>query len=255
MRRLLTTGPDGHGEDPFDVYRLDREVPHDRPWALANMVVGIDGSAAVDGRVGGLSSPKDRELFVLLRSLADVVLIGAATVRAEGYGPVRLPVALQERRALAGRPPTPPLAIVTRSLDLDWDSALFSTDTAIRPIIVTVAASAARVPSHAQGRADVIVAGDESVDLGVAMAELFRRGVTNLLTEGGPTLLGELIAEELLDELCLTLAPLAGGDPLPVAIRPQVSESLRAFQLASVLEEDGHLFLRYLSSDPADHDR
>ena len=255
MRQLLTTSSDGHGEDPFDVYRLDREVPHDRPWALANMVVGIDGSAAVGGRVGGLSSPKDRELFVLLRSLADVVLIGAATVRAEGYGPVRLPAALQEQRALAGRPPTPPLAVVTRSLDLDWDSALFSSEAGVRPIIVTVAASAALVPGHAHGRADVIVAGNESVDLGVAMAELARRGVTILLTEGGPTLLGELMAKELLDELCLTLAPLAGGDPLPVAIRPQGPEGLRAFQLASVLEDDGHLFLRYLSSGQADSDR
>src|SRR5690349_1558330 len=78
------------GEDPFAVYRGGRDAPPGRPWILGNMVSGIDGSAAVGGRVGGLSSARDRELFVLLRSLADAVLIGAATVRTEGYGPVRL---------------------------------------------------------------------------------------------------------------------------------------------------------------------
>ncbi len=248
MRQLLPGTAGSHDEDPFGVYRDDRQAHDVRPWTLANMVVGIDGSAAVGGRVGGLSSPRDRELFVLLRSLADVVLIGAATVRAEGYGPVRLPAALQEQRAAAGRSPTPPLAVVTRSLDLDWGSALFSPDAVARPIIVTVAAAADTVPSHVEDRADVIVAGDASVDLAMAMAELRRRGMTTVLTEGGPTLLGELMARELLDELCLTLAPLSGGDPLPLAIRPQGPIELRAAQLASALEEDGHLFLRYLCS-------
>jgi riboflavin biosynthesis pyrimidine reductase len=212
------------------------------------MVSGIDGSAAVGGRVGALSSPKDRELFVLLRSLADAVLIGAATVRTEGYGPVRLPPALQEKRVADGRSPTPPLAIVTRSLALDWDSPLFSPDTQVRPVIVTVAAVADAAMTKARERADVVVAGDESVDLRLAAVELGRRGVSTLLTEGGPTLLGELMARDLLDELCLTLAPLAGGDPLPIALRPDGAGDLRGFSLASVLEEDGHLFLRYLDA-------
>ncbi len=246
MRQLLPRragGPDGEG---FAVYGLERQAPPNRSWVLANMVVGIDGSAAVQGRVGALSSSKDQELFVLLRSLADVVLIGAATVRAEGYGPVRLPVAMQERRAAAGRLPVPPLAVLSRSLDLDWDSALFSPETAVRPIILTVAAAAHSAKDRIGDRADVIVAGDESVDLDVALAELRHRGMTTVLTEGGPTLLGELVARDLLDEFCLTLAPLAGGDPLPVAIRPHGLDALRAFDMASVLEEDGHLFLRYL---------
>src|SRR6478672_7900328 len=121
-------GSSDQREDPFAVYRAERPGPSGRPWILGNMVCGIDGSAAVGGRVGGLSSPKDRELFVLLRSLADAVLIGAATVRTEGYGPVRLPPTLTEQRIAGGRSPTPPLVIVTRSLTLDWDSPLFSPD-------------------------------------------------------------------------------------------------------------------------------
>jgi riboflavin biosynthesis pyrimidine reductase len=245
VRQLLPTDDGAEIGEPFAVYRTARVALEARPWVLANMVVGIDGSAAVGGRVGGLSSARDRELFVLLRSLADAVLIGAATVRAEGYGPVRLPAALQEQRKARGYPAVPPLAVVTRSLDLDWGSAMFSPDAAVRPIIITAAASADAAPPEAKELAEVIVAGEDSVDLALAAAELKARGVTTLLTEGGPTLLGELMARGLLDELCLTLAPLSGGDPLPVAIRPDGPGDLSAFRLASVLEEDGHLFLRY----------
>lgn len=245
MRRLLPASAADGSEDPFAVYRVSRDAGDDRPWLLGNMVVGIDGSAAVGGRVGGLSSPTDRHLFVLLRSFADAVLIGAATVRAEGYGPVRLPSALQDERVAAGRSRVPPLAVVTRSLDLDWSSALFAPDVAVRPIIITVAAAADTAPAAVRARADLIIAGDQSVDLRMACGELRRRGMTTVLTEGGPTLLGELMARELLDELCLTLAPLAGGDPLPVAVRPEGPGGLQGFSLASVLEEDGHLFLRY----------
>ena len=93
----------------------------------------------------------------------------------------------------------------------------------------------------------MVIAGDESVDLRLAAVELGRRGMSTLLTEGR-TLLGELMARDLLDELCLTLAPLAGGDPLPIAIRPDAAGDLRGFSLVSVLEEDGHLFLRYLDA-------
>ncbi len=246
MKQLLPAsdhrGPD---DDPFAVYRTERLAHGHRPWVLANMVAGIDGSAAVSGRVGRLSSPRDQELFVLLRSLADAVLIGAATVRAEGYGPVRLPSEVQEQRAAAGRSPVPPLAIVTRSLALDWGSPLFSEDAPVRPVVITVAAKRGAL-AQAQDCAELIIAGEESVDLGIALGELRRRGMTAVLTEGGPTLLGELMAAGLLDELCLTLAPLAGGDPLPVAVRPQGPGGLRRFELESVLEEDGHLFLRYL---------
>jgi riboflavin biosynthesis pyrimidine reductase len=240
------TGASQPGDDPFAVYGTRRPAPADRPWVMANMVAGIDGSTAVDGRVGALSSRKDRALFVRLRSLADAVLIGAATVRSERYGPVRLPTALQAERREAGRPVAPPLAIVTRSLALDWESPLFAADGPVRPIVITAASAAPDALVQARDRADVIIAGDDMVDLGHALAELRCRGMTTVLTEGGPTLLGELMAGDLLDELCLTLAPLAGGDPLPVAIRPDGAGDLRAFELASVLEEDGHLFLRYL---------
>ena len=248
MKQLIPgDAVDRSDDDPFAVYRGARTGPTQRPWVLANMVAGIDGSAAVGGRVGGLSSARDRELFVLLRSLADVVLIGAATVRAEGYGPVRLPPDLREQRVATGLPQVPPLAVVTRSLDLDWDSSLFATGASERPIVITAGGADVSQLAQAEEHAEVIIAGEQSVDLGLALADLHRRGMTTLLTEGGPTLLGELMAGGLLDELCLTMSPMAGGDPLPVAVRPHGPGELVAYRLASVLEEDGHLFLRYMA--------
>src|SRR3954454_7981907 len=103
----------------------------------ANMVAGLDGSAAVDGRVAGLSNAADRALFQQLRAEADVVLVGAGTVRAERYGPVRLTDAQVAARVDAGRAPRPPIAVVTRSLRLDWTAPLFADATSPRPLVIT----------------------------------------------------------------------------------------------------------------------
>ncbi len=111
----------------LDPYReVDRTRAEGGAWVLANMVGGLDGSAAVGGRVGALTGGADAVLFRRLRALADVVLVGAETVRAEGYGPVRLPDDLRAERVAAGRPPVPPVAVVSRSLRLDWDGPLFT---------------------------------------------------------------------------------------------------------------------------------
>src|SRR6478752_6724615 len=103
MERLA---PAEEVEDPLTLYRDVARVP--RPggpgcWVMANMVAGLDGCAAVGGRVAVLSGAVDRALFLAMRSLADVVLVGASTVREEGYGPVRLTEAQQAARRAAGR--------------------------------------------------------------------------------------------------------------------------------------------------------
>src|SRR5687767_5548643 len=123
MHRLVAGEAVADIVDPYAAVVRPR-VGH-RPWVLANMVVGLDGSAAIAGRVGPLSEGADAELFRLLRSVADVVLVGASTFRAEGYGPVRLPEERQQARVKLGRAPRPPLAVVSRSLALDWSSAPF----------------------------------------------------------------------------------------------------------------------------------
>lgn len=231
-------------DDVLEPYRsVERPAHADRPWLLANMVAGLDGSAAVRGRVGALSDETDRALFHLLRSLADVVLVGAATVRQEGYGPVRIPEDRQQERAAQGRAPVPRLAVVTRSLELDPEARCFTGD-GPAPLIVTCEAADAERRARFDGVADVLEAGGPSVDLGLALRLLHEDGVRTVLTEGGPALLGQFVEGGFLDELCLTLAPMMGGDALPVSVS-SATTVLTRFRLGHVLAADSTLFLRY----------
>jgi riboflavin biosynthesis pyrimidine reductase len=236
--RWLRPGDEIH--DVLDPYRsVGRPASAGRPWVVANMVCDLTGSTTIDGRVGALSSGADVELFRRLRSLADVVLVGAETVRRERYGPVRV----EDRDATAGRPP-PPIAVVSRSLDFDWTIPLFASDGAPRPIVITCTAASPSAVAVAEEHADLLVAGDASVDMAAAMRGLAERGAEVVVCEGGPHVLGELVAAGCLDELCLTVAPLMGGDPLPVAVLPAGS-GLHGFRLSQVAEDEGTLFLRY----------
>jgi riboflavin biosynthesis pyrimidine reductase len=176
-------------------------------------------------------------------------------VRAERYGPVTLTDDQVAVRVGAGRSARPPVAVVTRSLQLDWRIPLFARPaTPDRAMVITCAAAGAGAIGAASEHAEVVVVGDDVVDLAAALAELGRRGLRRVLTEGGPALLGELISLGLLDELRLTLAPVVGGDPLPIVsgVAGPGAPSLTTFDLADVRREDGHLFLRYLTRK-ADH--
>jgi riboflavin biosynthesis pyrimidine reductase len=224
---------------------VDRSPPGDRPWVLANMVAGLDGSAAAGGRVGGLSDEVDRALFRLLRSLADVVLVGAETVRRERYGAVRLPDDRRAARTAAGRPAVPRLAVVTRSLALDLGSRLFTgAEPDARTVVVTCEAADPERLAEAANVADVVVAGGERVEPAAALDELAGLGAGVVLCEGGPALLGELVDADLLDELCLTLSPVMGGDAIPVAVSAGGADLAR-FRLGHALASDSTLFLRY----------
>lgn len=239
--------------DVLDPYRdVDRVRAEGGSWVLANMVGGLDGSAAVGGRVGALTGGSDAVLFRRLRALADVVLVGAQTVRAEGYGPVRLPDDLRAERVAAGRTATPPVAVVSRSLRLDWDGPLFTeADATSRTLVITGPESAANPAGDAARDHAELVVVDPPADgpnAGVSvpglLAALADRGHEVVLCEGGPALLGELVAAGRLDELCLTIAPVIGGDPLPVVtIVP--GTALRTFTLCQVATDEGSLFLRY----------
>jgi len=233
-------------DDILAPYERDRRARDGAPcWVLANMVAGLDGTAAVAGRVGALSHETDAALFQLVRSVADVVLVGAETVRREGYGPVVLPEDSRAQRVDRGRAPTPPLAIVSRSLRLDWDSPLFApVDGAKAPVVVTCGAADPALLERARGLAQVVVAGEAEVDLAGALEQLRALGHEVVLCEGGPTLLGQLASAGLLDELCLSLTPMMGGDPLPVAITPTGGDT-SAFRLCHVAADHGTLFLRY----------
>jgi riboflavin biosynthesis pyrimidine reductase len=224
MRQLLPTPVDP--VDPMAVYG-DLPTAAGRPAVRLNMIASVDGATTLAGVSGGLGGRADHALFAVLRSPADVVLVAAGPVRAEHYGPSSTPI-----------------AVVSRSLRLDWDARFFTAPIA-RPILVTVAQAPPNQLARAAEVADVVIAGDWDVDLATALVALGDRGWRPVLAEGGPTLNGQLARAGLLDELCLTLSPwLASGDanrildgrPLPAA------GGLRPY---SICEQDGFLFLRY----------
>ncbi|MCD4525393.1 dihydrofolate reductase family protein [Nocardioides sp. cx-173] len=224
---------------------VDRSRPRHECWVAGHMVAGLDGTAAVGGRVGSLSTGPDQALFRRMRQLADIVLVGAETVRREGYGPVRLAEEAQEWRRVRGLSPTPPLAVVSRSLNLDWDAAVFREAPAdARTHVITCAAADSQRLARAEGVATVVMAGDERVEPEAALRALAGLGRRVVLCEGGPTWLGELVAADRLDELCLSLSPLMGGDPLPVAVTPP-GAGLAEFDLMGAMSEEHTLFLRY----------
>jgi riboflavin biosynthesis pyrimidine reductase len=189
------------------------------------MVASADGATAVDGRSGPLGGAGDRAVFATLRGLADVVLVGAGTARDESYGPPR-------REGLR-------IAIVTRSLRLDWDSDLMRSG---RAIVVTTE-TAGEVPAGVTA----VRAGRDDVDLTLAVQRLGEIGAGVVMAEGGPSLNGTLVAAGLVDELCLTVSPhLVAGRSERVA--HGAAAVLSRLDLAHVLEEDGWLFLRYVAA-------
>jgi riboflavin biosynthesis pyrimidine reductase len=221
------------------------------PWVRANMVTSLDGAATLLGRSGGLSGEADRQVFAMLRAITDVILVGAGTARAEGYAPVR-PESEGVRWAWLreGRAPSPPIAVITGRLGLDLDSPLLTeAPEYARTIVITTESAPATRRAAAARTADVVVAGDTSVDLPAAITALAELGHWRVLAEGGPYLLGQLTAAGRLDELCLTVSPLLAGPgagrivqgaPLPDGT------PVSSMRLGHVLADEGYLFCRYL---------
>ncbi len=230
--------------DLVRAYGLPAGAGRDRPFVRCNMISSIDGAIAVHGGSGELGGPPDSRVFAVLRSLADVVLVGAGTARAEGYGPARIGDALRRARVDRGQQPVPPIAMVTRSSEPDW-SAPFFTEAEVRPIIVTTNAYDAAARARGEKVADFVVAGDERVDPGRALDELGRAGHRSVLLEGGPGLNADVVRAGLLDELCLTVSPrLVAGSGSRLLAGPELPEPL-GLETVQLLEEDGFLFFRY----------
>ena len=217
------------------------------PWLRATRVTSADGAAAVDGRSGGLSGEADRLVFSVLRSLADVILVGAGTARAERYRPVRASEVWTELRD--GQAPVPPIAMVTRKLDLNEDAPLLAPAAeGARTIVLTSQSAPAARRAAVARHADVVVAGRGAVSPAEAVAALAARGYRRVLVEGGPGLLGQVAAAGLLDELCVTFSPvLEGGRAGRIVAEPQAGPGPAAgLSLAHVLEDHGALLCRYL---------
>ncbi|WP_265562616.1 pyrimidine reductase family protein [Streptomyces hygroscopicus] len=216
------------------------------PWLRANMVSTLDGAAQHEGRSQPISGAADMRIFGTLRGLADAVIVGAETVRQEGYRPAREREAFAALRKAAGQGPAPAIAVVSASLELDFSWPLFTSPLVPTLLLTGAAAAPDRVAAAEKAGARVVIAGDGmGVDPARAVRALADLGLTRLLTEGGPRLLGQLVAAGVLDELCLTISPmLTAGDAQRIAGGPSVTVPKR-FALVSLLEEEGYLFGRY----------
>ena len=243
MRLLFPNAVDD--VDPIEVYG-DLPSARSRPSVRLNMIVSVDGGTSWNGVSGALGGPADRALFPVMRSFADIVLVASGTMRAEQYGPARLPDDVRARRLAQGQQPVPPIAVVSRRCEFDWGSPFF-TEATERPVVVTAASADPVNVARATEVADVVVAGEERVELPLAVAALGERGAQHVLAEGGPTLNGQLAHDGLLDEVCLTLAPLLASGDAKRFIAGAALDALAPVRLRSICEQDDYLFLRYRS--------
>lgn len=246
MIRLLTPPSDGAIDD-LVAFCLDSHRPGG-PRLLVNMVSSLDGATASGGETAGLSDDDDRALFVALRAAADVVLVGAETVRVEDYGPVRLPVTARRARRDRGLPELPSLAVVSRSLDLDAGSRMFS-DPGNRPYVITGDGSPADRREALSGGAEVVVAGRGGAQPQRILDYLWQQGHEVILCEGGPTLNGEFATGDLIDEVNLTISPqIVGGVSHRLVHCAGLTNS--RFRLDRLMTGEEMLFARFLRDRP-----
>lgn len=240
---MIRTAPGGEEIDPVAYQMgLSRGNPG-RPWVMANFVSTVDGAAVVDGGSTPMNDEDDREMFGAIRVVADFILVGAGTVRAEDYRPVDVDEVRRQAREAAGLDEAPHLLVVSRSLDLDPGARVFG-DERRRVTILTGPGAPADQFAALSEVADVVrLDGTTPQDIlhYVRMARV-------VLCEGGPSLLGQFVAAGLVDELALTISPLlVAGASVRIAHGPAASPPLE-MRLDGALSGDRMLFLRYLRS-------
>lgn len=225
MRILIGDQP-GREVDDGDLDALyARPAGHDGAWLRVNMVSTLDGAAqGADGRSGGINNAADKRVFDALRRVADCIVVGAGTARTERYRPAAVPLVLVTRSA----------EVPERLRDADPGRVLLAT-TEHAPGLARARA--------ALGTENVLVLGGHSVDLAALRIELAARGHREILSEGGPRLLHQLLAEGVADELCLTVVPRAvAGDALRIVTGSGIDVRLTPTLL---LEEAGTLLGRW----------
>jgi riboflavin biosynthesis pyrimidine reductase len=240
LSRLVPEAPRPAHELLAEVRATER-APDGRPFVFANMVATADGRAAVEGRTEDLGAEADLELLLELRAIAEAVLIGSGTLRAEGYARLVGSAERRARRQAAGLPEDPIAVVISRRFDVPWEVGLFQAPE--QPVVVYAGPGAGEPPATP---APVEVVRLDDPAPAAALADLRARGVRALLCEGGPTLLRALVADDLVDELFLTIAPLLTGDPSEPAILagarlPEPAE----LELVWTLRAGAELFLRY----------
>jgi riboflavin biosynthesis pyrimidine reductase len=244
MLRFL--GASAEPIDPLELVLADRRAATDRPWVLMNMISAVDGASAVDGVSSGLGDDDDLAMFKAIRSVPDMILVGANTVAAEDYSPVSLDPERRARRIDRGLAAVPVLAIVSGRLNIDPEARVFS-NPEYRPMIIT---STEADPTRLMmlGDAAEVVILDEMTPRTI-LRHLSAAAV--VLLEGGPRLNGQFIQSGLVDEANLTISPmLVSGNSARIAVGPEAVPPIE-MQLDRVLMGERSLFLRYLASTEA----
>jgi riboflavin biosynthesis pyrimidine reductase len=241
IRRLL---PETGGIESDEALEQWYQPPSDRHLRV-NFVATLDGAIEVGGLSGPLGGPADRQTFMAMRAVADVVLVGSGTATAENYGPVRLEAGAQARRRARGQPDRPRLAVVSGTGRLDPAARMFTGGD--RVLVFTTDRVVNARPDLAQV-ADLVGCGDDRVDPGRMASTLDDLGLTRVLCEGGPALARGLFSSGMVDELCLTLSPVLAG-----AHHQALGEAWPGapgrFELTALLEGDGMLMTRYAKVD------
>jgi riboflavin-specific deaminase-like protein len=223
--------------------KLGDLAPSDRPYVVANMVSTADGKATVGGRTREIADDADRLLFHHLRTQADAILAGTGTLRIERYGPLLRDEEMRAKREREGFAPVPLAVVISRSGEIPFEAPLFHDPES--KIVVFTAAEAD--PPACEAQVEVTRVSPDELTLDNVLRRLRSdHDVRALMCEGGPTLLSSLVADGLLDELFLTIAPMlvSGSDTLTILHGMPLPDT-RKLELVSLLEHDNYLFARY----------
>jgi len=212
------------------------------------MLTTLNGAiAGPDGRSGSISSATDRLIFNEVRRLADAILVGAATIRAERYNPMRERPEWREARAAAQLRPAPVVVIVSRTLDLPWSDPLFH-ESAAQPIVLTHRHDA-RGESLALAHEHSDVQQIPELDANAVIAALHDRGLSRIVCEGGAQLLTQLAVADVIDEYCITVAPILTGAGGGIVHGPL--GEIKRLDLAGMITDESFLFTKYVRSTAA----
>lgn len=234
-------------DDDIGDHKLERlySYPDARKWLVANFVSSVDGAVEVGGRARRLSNPPDQRVLHLGSDLADILLVGATTAMVEDFRGMHPDETTRRRRERHGLRDVPPTAVVTTGRSLPADAPVISQAPTPTIVITCATAPAGKQKAWEDAGAELLIVGDDTVDLGTAVRELTDRGLLRIDCEGGPHLFGSLLASGLVDELRLTLSPLlVSGAHERIAAGTLLEPT--DLRLASVLTENDVMLLRYL---------